>query len=166
MRKEISAFDNITDFFSMQWVDVLAALLTPTIALLGAYIAWQQWQVNRANLKERLFERRMAVFKEAQSFLSEIMRDAKFSEESYWKFTDTCQRARFLFGKPVQDYLLSIRERAGKMKMYQKLLDGVPVGTKRSELVKKEHIEHRWLVEQFTPLFDTFDPFLSFKNHK
>jgi hypothetical protein len=69
--------------FFMQWVNLLSALLTPTIAMLGIYIAYQQWSVNRANLREKLFERRFQIFKKAQSFLSEILGKAKLSDESY-----------------------------------------------------------------------------------
>jgi hypothetical protein len=32
-------------------VDILAALLTPVIAILAVYIAWQQWDTNRNKLK-------------------------------------------------------------------------------------------------------------------
>jgi len=154
-------------------VQLFAALLTPTIAIFGGYVAWQQWQVNRANLKERLFERRMAIFKEAQGFLTEVNLNQSYTGESLLKFTDACQRARLLFGQPVQDYLFAIRAHAIKMRRYQNERDGVPIGPEQSDLLDKEEDEQKWLSEQITPpinnhitpLVETFAPFLSFKNH-
>ena len=83
-----SALDNLSEFFAMQWVDVLAALLTPLIALLAVAIAYQQWRLNRANLRERLFDRRFELFKASQAFLSEILAKATFDDEALWRFTD------------------------------------------------------------------------------
>ena len=102
------------------------------------------------------------MFKETQAFLSEILRDAKYSEESYWKFTDTCQRARFLFKPDIHSHLIEIRNRAGKMRMYQKESDGLEPGTSRSALIDKQYVELEWLNDQLDPLFDRFNPYLSF----
>jgi len=54
----IQAFQNN----GKDWVDYLAALLTPTIAILGVYFARQQWKTNRRRLKNELFDRRYEYF--------------------------------------------------------------------------------------------------------
>ncbi|MGC9368302.1 MAG: hypothetical protein ACP5DX_02065 [Paracoccaceae bacterium] len=148
---------------AIHWTEYLKALGPTLVASVVAYIAFQQWRVNRATLREKLFDRRWQVFKESQAFLSEILREAKYSEESYWKFTDTCQRARFLFKDDISKYLMEIRTRAGQMRMYQKQLEGLPVGQKRSDIVEKENIELAWLADQLVPIFDKFKPYLSFR---
>ena len=43
-------------------VPVLSALLTPTIAIITTYIAYEQWRTNRNKLKLDLFDRRFAVY--------------------------------------------------------------------------------------------------------
>jgi hypothetical protein len=94
--------------------------------------------LNKATLREKLFERRFTIFKETQSFLSEILRDAKISDESLWRFGDTCQRSRFLFGKPMQNYLLEMHRRASKMNMHRSIYKDLPVGDERSRKVELE----------------------------
>jgi|LGOV01.1.fsa_nt_gb cytochrome oxidase assembly protein ShyY1 len=150
----------------LHWTEYLKAIGPTLIAVFIAYVAYQQWQVNRANLKERLFERRMKIFSETQSYLSEILRDAKISDKSMWAFNETHQMARFLFGKEIQDYLIEIRSRSIKMNFLQKKFSALPVGDKRSALVSEEHLELVWLTDQLNVIFDIFEPFLSFENHK
>ena len=44
----------IIDFSNMnELISLLSALLTPTIAVLGAYIAWCQWVTNEQKKKTR-----------------------------------------------------------------------------------------------------------------
>jgi hypothetical protein len=145
------------------WVLVLNALATPLIAGLVAYIALRQWQTNRDTLKERLFEKRMEVFRETQAYLGEILRDAKVSEESIWKFNRTHQNALFLFGPDIQKYLIEIRSRSIDMNSYRRQLEGVIVGPERTALVEKEHRELEWLVEHLNVIFERFRPFMSFR---
>ena len=47
-------FSNIKEIIS-----ILSALLTPTIAVLGAYIAWCQWTTNEQKRKQDLYQMRM-----------------------------------------------------------------------------------------------------------
>ncbi|MFO1105387.1 MAG: hypothetical protein U1E34_04755 [Amaricoccus sp.] len=145
------------------WIQALNAVATPMIAALVAYVAWRQWQTNRDTLKERLFERRMEVFRETQTYLSEILREAKISDDSIWKFNKTHQNALFLFGPEMQKYLIEIRSRSIDMSSYQAQLEGVPVGSERTKLVEKEHRELKWLIEQLDVIFDRFSPFMSFR---
>lgn len=54
-------------------IDILSALLTPTIALLTAFIAYQQWQTNERKRKQDLFELRYEnIYKNAIIFLDAV----------------------------------------------------------------------------------------------
>jgi hypothetical protein len=57
-------------------VQMVAALLTPSVALLAAVIAGAQWHIARNKLKLDLFDRRYAVF----AVISETMRKVAHSE--------------------------------------------------------------------------------------
>jgi len=48
-------------------VQVVQALLVPTVAVVGAYIALQQVTIARAKLRHDLFDRRFKVFETARS---------------------------------------------------------------------------------------------------
>lgn len=43
------------------WIQIFKALLTPVVAILGVYIAYQQWRTNRTRLKHELFDRRYSM---------------------------------------------------------------------------------------------------------
>lgn len=48
------------DFLNIkETISILSAMLTPTIAVLGAYIAWCQWTTNEQKRKQDLYQMRM-----------------------------------------------------------------------------------------------------------
>lgn len=145
------------------WIQVLTSLATPLIASLVAYIAWQQWKVNRESLKERLFERRMEVFRETQDYIQEIIRTASISDASIAKFNKTHQNAFFLFGPEIQIYLKEIKNRSLDMRLFQTKLEDLPVGEERSKMVDKYIGELKWLSGQWDIAFEEFRPFMSFE---
>ena len=147
-------------------ISVFSTLVTVTIAGVAVLIAYQQWAVNKATLREKLFDRRFIVFRETQAFLSEIFREAKFSEASFLSFSDTCQRARFLFGKPMHGYLEEVRRRAGKMSLLHVQLKIMPVGEQRNNTSDLAHNELMWLIDQLKSIFDRFEPYLGFEKDK
>ena len=159
-------FELCPEIVRVSWLDVASKLATPIIAMAVVYIAYQQYVVSQATLREKLFERRFSVFKDTQYFLSEILREAKFSDESYSKLVDAGQRARFLFGKPMREYLEGIRAHASKMQMYQRQLVALPVGDERSENARLQAGELTWLTNQLNVIFDKFEPYLGFEKHK
>lgn len=48
--------NNISNSYS--WIEILSALLTPTIAIVGGHIAYQQWLTSEKSRKLDLFEKR------------------------------------------------------------------------------------------------------------
>jgi hypothetical protein len=53
-------------------VDYLAALLTPTIAVAGLYIAFNQRRIEEARLRHELFEKRYRQFDAVIKFISSV----------------------------------------------------------------------------------------------
>ena len=54
---------------SNNWIDILSALLTPLIALIAVYVAYQQHKINKIRLQHELYERRLRVYKAVQTFM-------------------------------------------------------------------------------------------------
>ena len=94
------------------WIDILSALLTPVIAALGLYIAYQQFSVNKQRLQHETYERRRAVYKTVQRYLSEIMRDGKTTFDKALQFYQEASEAAFLFDKSVQSKIEEIYEKS------------------------------------------------------
>ena len=49
------------------------ALLTPVIAIVATYIAWQQWKSNQLKLHLDRYDRRLRVYEEVRQILSIIV---------------------------------------------------------------------------------------------
>jgi len=85
------------------WVETLSALLVPTIAVLGLYIAYQQYRLNKQRLRHETYERRLTVYRSVQRYLSEILADGKTTNERALKFYSETSEAAFLFDDSVQN---------------------------------------------------------------
>ncbi|MEM8653783.1 MAG: hypothetical protein AAGF36_03490 [Pseudomonadota bacterium] len=148
------------------WFEYLKALAPALIALFVAYIAYQQWLVNRSNLKEKLFDRRFEIFKGTQRFLSHILRDAKVSDDQLFEFFDVVQRSRFMFDKEIHLYLVEVRKRALKLQTYQAELLELEAGTDRKNIVHMKYEQLKWLTDQGPKIFDIFAPYMSFGRNR
>lgn len=51
-------------------VALFNAFLTPLIAIVAVYIAWQQWQTNKHKLELELYDRRLRIYEEVRKILS------------------------------------------------------------------------------------------------
>jgi hypothetical protein len=142
--------------------DVLSALLTPLIALLAAYIAWQQYRVQHRSYNGQMYERRRVVFGAFMAFLSGIMRDGRTGYDSLGKFNADASEADFLFSEKVVKKRDELYDRALEMisgyeRMYpQDGSPGLPVGPERSKLAQ-EHADHlKWFFKQISLVRDLF----------
>lgn len=111
------------------WIDTLSALLVPTIASIGIYIAFQQYHINKQRLRHETYERRLNIYKCAQRYLSEIMRDGKTSYTSALKFYQDASEAAFIFDDSVQQKIDAIYSNSMSMiTIYEDLYpsDGSP----------------------------------------
>jgi hypothetical protein len=84
----------------------------PTItAVIVTYIAVLQYRLSQANLKERLYDRRMAVFQAYKNALKEylngklLMDDEAFKNQLLKEMLAAKVEAEFLFRKEVTDFL-------------------------------------------------------------
>jgi hypothetical protein len=91
------------------------ALLTPLIAVVATYIAWQQWRSNLLKLRLERYERRLRVYEEVIRILSIIGRDANATPEDLMKFRAAAAEADFLFGPEIPEYIDEIYSRGLKL---------------------------------------------------
>lgn len=142
------------------WVPLLTSLMTPLIAGIAIYVAWQQWRTNRQKLKLDLFDKRFAIFQSTRTFLSTVLRDGRVNREDLEKFRMGILDSVFLLDQGTSDYLWGLRSIGSKAIMYNTQLEGVPVGEKRNELVDNEHREVEKLMDALGDLQEKFKPFL------
>ena len=71
--------------FTPHWTQYLSALLTPTVAVFGSFIAYLQWVLARNKLKFDLFDRRYRVYEAARELLASIMTTGSAKNEDISK---------------------------------------------------------------------------------
>ena len=64
---------------SVDILDWLKGLLTPAIAIIATYIAWQQWKTNQRKLILDRYDRRLKVFEVTRSLIADVIQRATVS---------------------------------------------------------------------------------------
>jgi hypothetical protein len=147
-----------------QIIEISKASLTPFIAIVATYIAWQQWQTNRQKLNLDRYERRLCVYKEVIKILSIILRDAKANTEDLLKFRTSVSEADFLFGPEIIEYIDEIYKHGLNLwrwnQEYRDYTQEQPQGYDHKKVVDEMHKELTWLIEQFEPAKEKFKKYL------
>jgi len=69
------------------WVDILSALLTPTITIVGIGIAVLQLKINKDRYKHELFEKRWDQFISIRDFIGHVFSHGKMNQEEEYKLS-------------------------------------------------------------------------------
>ena len=80
------------------------------VALLVAWVAYQQWRVARAKLNLELFERRLKIFRETEKFLVKSLPGAPPDSTG---FVDRLPESSFLFDQEIVSYMQQIMRNRG-----------------------------------------------------
>ena len=152
--------------FSYGTADVISKLATPLIAGIVGYVAFLQWKLNRATVREKLFDRRFEVFRVTQKFLTKINESISFEQAVYWEFIDACQKSSFLFDADLEKYLIKIRNRALDLELSTTLMNDPSESANRNQHVQDRYDHGVWLNDQLNVIFRVFKPYLSFARDK
>jgi hypothetical protein len=148
----------------MEIVEILKALLTPTIAGVTVYIAYQQWRTNKYKIKIDHYDRRLQVYEEVKRALSIIARDADISINDLLRFRTSTSAADFLFGPEISEYMNEIYTRGLNLRtwnqQYRDYLQAKPNGYDHTSIVNGQSKELEWLIHQFEPAKQIFKRYL------
>lgn len=141
------------------------SIATTTIAVLMAYIAWQQLAVNRRKIALDLFEKRYVVYNEIRKLLSAVFTNADLSLHELRTFISAVHDADFLFDKEIREYIDELYRRGCNLSIAnEKLKDNDPDMPKdmRDKIVSDKYKEIEWLTDQFVPAKQIFMKYLDF----
>ncbi len=153
--------------FSMQVITILQGLLTPLIAIITTYIAWQQWKGNQLKLKMDRYERRLHVYQEVVKTLKECTSGELREFRVIVDFGASTAEADFLFGPEIRQYLDEISSRAAKLRssnvQYRDFTQPVPAGYDHEKIVNEMSTQANWFVEQLVGFIarDKFGKYLN-----
>lgn len=147
----------------MDWFAIAKDLLLLIIGGLGWFVAFLQWKTARGSLKERLYDRRFEVYKSVQRFLTDILREGRVREEELPPFYDALQRAGFLFGQDVTDYLEKIRTNALALRKAELGMRHYGSEDQRLAAVREKTERLTWLIDQLGEWPKRLQPYLGFQ---
>lgn len=141
------------------------AWLAALTAILALWIAYQQFQTNRAKLRLDLYERGFRVFDGVSEILATVLRDADLKIEDLRKFALSTNEAPFLFGPEISTYLGELRTKAAKLRaLNDKLHESrLPIGAERSQAAEENSRVLEWLIAPFDESRQRFAKYLDFR---
>jgi len=142
-------------------INFFSGLLTPTIALLAAYIAWQQWRTNHLRLKHELFERRYKLYETITAFIAGILARGKVEPNSEMQFLRDTKTVVFLFDKDIQRFIKEIYSNAVELYTLGNMENAL-TGQELVHNVDKQREIKDWFSEQLNTCTVRFSLFLSF----
>ena len=145
---------------------IYISIIATLVAAIVAWTGYQQHLLAKEKFKLCLFEKRFAVYKGVQIFLTHISMKAKVDMDKLFEFRRDTQDAMFLFSDDIPKYLGSIDRKA--LDMWSKVEEyrDLPKGQERSRLCREEtHLLHG-LTKELPHLKDVFAPYLKFDKWK
>lgn len=105
--------------------DAVPKLLTPLIAIITVWIAYQQMRTNRIQLNRDLYGPRFEIYKALMNLLSEIITTGNVTDDQLNRFSDKKNEALFLLGEDFHKYLTEIRDKAVDLQTLNSEIDGM-----------------------------------------
>ena len=93
----------------------ISAFAAITALAVSLWVAYEQRQLTRRQIKQSLYEKRYAVFLAAEKFLMYVLKvdgSISLSSEEFRKFHYAAEQAQFLFGSDVVGYMTRLKETA------------------------------------------------------
>lgn len=142
------------------FLKILQGLLTPVIASIAAYIAWQQWKTNQQKLNLDRYERRLKIYQEVRQILGRVLGAGKATSNELVAFITAVSEADFLFDADVPAYIDEIYRRGLNLwsfrEQYRDYTQDTPEGYDHNKVVTEMHKELEWFANQPKPAKDLF----------
>ncbi len=148
-----------------EYIEILKSLLTPLIAIIMVYIAFQQWRTNHLKTRFQLFDLRLKIYNATMDLIFTIITQGIATQEHVLKYDLETVNAKFLFGDDINEYLSSIREKATALKRIHKKIEKMIERnkSKNNEIEEKNNLEDEifsWFTIQPDKVKDIFSKYL------
>ena len=140
------------------------AALTPIIAVIATYIAWQQWKGSELRLKLDRYETRLKVYQEVQGYLAVVFQKSNVTVNDIRQLRVGTAEARFQFGDEIANYVDDLVKRGVKLASakaeYRDMTQEIPPGYDHKKVCDAMHEEIWWFNEQFDKAQEKFRKYL------
>jgi hypothetical protein len=142
-----------------------AAALSPIVAVVGGWIAWQQVRINRNKLKLDRFDRRFEVHEAAMTFAASIVADGDVTVAAFTDFSVKSRGARFLLNEEIADYMKELSTTAIKLRGVLRSLKNPSItDDQRAQYADRIGEITKWFEQQLDVIPERFAPFLSVRD--
>jgi hypothetical protein len=156
----------------IDWIVVASfskVMLTPIIAVLSVYIAYQQWRTNERKLSLDLYDRRLKVYVEVKQIITILIQGVNTSNfDDLIMFRRAVSEADFLFGPEIQKYIEEIYKHGVQFqsleKQFQAAVQPYPKGYDHKIVCEDLKIERLWIVNQLEIAKEKFKCYLKIHN--
>ncbi len=144
---------------------VAQGLLTPLIALLALYIAFQQYIIGKRRLRLDLYDRRFAVFRALMDLHVRVFEAGAVNLQEIRVFMAKTNEASFLFDDEIPAYLGQVYQRAVDLMALNRKLEstGLPTGEERTRASQESSALCAWFADELKSAKERFLPYLGFK---
>lgn len=146
-----------------QAIDVSKALLTPLIAVIAVYVAWQQMQTNRRKLKLDLFEKRYVVYEKVGEFIGSILTSGRVAPGSDKQFLVDTKASGLLFGPDISQFVSEVYKKAVHLHALEAELEGTH-GEARTSNIKAQREIKDWYSRALEGLQGRFGEYLKLQH--
>jgi len=135
------------------------------IAVITAYVAYQQFRTNRNKLRLDLYDRRFALFDALAGLCASVGQSMKPGSDELGRFLQVRHATQFLFDAETASYLETVRVKALRLQYLDGRLgsDGLPVGDDRTKAANEQSELAKWFTDQFDVSRAHFAQYLRFK---
>jgi len=142
------------------WLQYLAALLTPLVAALGIWIAFNQWKTARMKLKLDLFDKRVVVYEAVELAVRKAVIGDIFTEETLSDYVKGTAGTRWLFDEKMKRFTFELFELFCQLLSIDDMPKDAPPEI-QSVFVSKESEAIEKITAHWEVLDSKFAPFLS-----
>jgi hypothetical protein len=100
--------------YKKDWIEILSALLTPTIAVVGIVFTWLTYRLGARKRKDELFDRRYDFYKKVEQRWRSTGIGSEPNQYPKWEWDDIepwAHEATFLFGSDIAKHLRSYADK-------------------------------------------------------
>lgn len=141
------------------WIDILSALLMPTIAFFGSIIAWRQSKINQNRLKHELFTRRIELFDEIAHYIADIICYGNVEQGKDAQFLRNTRTSFFIFNKEIEEYIDKIYKESIKLQLLCNLKNS-STGQDLENNISEQKIIKDWFKKELNGLRPKFQQYL------
>jgi hypothetical protein len=118
------------------------------IAIFLAYLAYQNYRLQRDNLRLSMYDKRIKTYLAFQKYFDSLMTHGEVIESELSEFISSVRGDKFLFGGEIESYIDEIWKKSIRMKSLLRLLRLGADSEKRKIMNREVEEIEEWIMEQ------------------